>query len=218
MNNPKKINDFILNLFTTDNDYRPRFKFPNKQDGIVYATDGHALIAIDENELSKKYESDENFANCKKVFDEKMSEKLIDSRKFCVESIIDLLLDCRLTVDRFMIRCPECDGDGFVLYTYENKKGVEHEKDCECPECEGVGKIRGKNLFPKILIDTKDNNNDISIKLNENTLIVPIYVYKIFLAAQLKGVDGIRFDIYETFVSVHIWHDIQLIVLKKNLK
>ena len=48
------MNDFLLNLFTGTDEIRPAMMFPNLENGIVYATDTYALVAIPENELALK--------------------------------------------------------------------------------------------------------------------------------------------------------------------
>lgn len=40
----KAINDFLLGLFTGNDESRPALMFPNLKDDLVYASDGHVLI------------------------------------------------------------------------------------------------------------------------------------------------------------------------------
>ena len=42
----KTINDFLLGLFTSNDDLRPAMMFPNLKNGLVCASDGHVLISI----------------------------------------------------------------------------------------------------------------------------------------------------------------------------
>ena len=70
------MNDFLLNLFTGTDENRPAMMFPNLVNGIVYATDTHALVAIPENELALKYGTNEKYPNAQKILDDFSKKEL----------------------------------------------------------------------------------------------------------------------------------------------
>ena len=70
------INDFLLNLFTGNDELRPNMMFPNLKDGIVCASDGYVLICIPEDELTLKYNTSENYPNVVKLISDFDKEPL----------------------------------------------------------------------------------------------------------------------------------------------
>lgn len=73
----KVINDFLLGLFTSNDESRPALMFPNLKDGLVCASDGHVLISIPEEELTLKYNSIEKYPNGNKLISD-MEKKLFE--------------------------------------------------------------------------------------------------------------------------------------------
>ena len=93
------MNDFLLNLFTGTDKISPAIMFPNLENGIVYATDSYALVAIPENELALKYGTNEKYPNAHKILDDFQKKELKSIRV----NVIDLakeLTKARIEVDK----------------------------------------------------------------------------------------------------------------------
>ena len=109
----KAINDFLLNLFTGNDEIRPVMMFPNLKDGEVCATDGHALICIPEDEVTLKYRTSKDYPNAIKLISEFEKEPL-SCIKVNVEALAKELSKCRLEADKWFLKCKECNGSGDV--------------------------------------------------------------------------------------------------------
>ena len=137
------MNDFLLNLFTGTDKIRPAMMFPNLENGIVYATDTYALVAIPENELVLKYGTNEKYPNAHKILDDFQKKELKSIRV----NVIDLakeLTKARIEVDKDSIKCKECKGRGTVEFEYRDQQNETHYIDGDCPICDGEGLL--KNL------------------------------------------------------------------------
>ena len=109
------MNDFLLNLFTGTDVNRPAMMFPNSSDGVVYATDAHALIAIPENELKLKYSTNKTYPNAQKMLDD-FSKKELQSVNVNIFDLAKELTKARIEVDKDWIKCKECNGNGTVEF------------------------------------------------------------------------------------------------------
>lgn len=122
--------------------------FLNKEDGNVWATDGRILLIISPERLEQKYAEDSlKVTSC--VWE--IAPKVVR-----LESIEKALQDCPQVEKTITTICDECDGDGEVWWTYKDKHGERHDKDWDCPICDGEGiKSRGTGQFhtdPSFLI------------------------------------------------------------------
>lgn len=182
----KAINDFLLGLFTGNDESRPVLMFPNLKDGIVCASDGHVLISIPEDELTIKYNSVEKYPNGNKIISDMESETL-RSIKIDIETLAKELTKCRFEADKLILKCKECDGTGNVEWEYEDKERNDHYKTDDCPLCDGTGKDEQNNPFPKIIVSTFDKEeNVIQISIGD-LLFHPYQIYRLFMVAVSKG-------------------------------
>ncbi len=188
------MNDFLLNLFTGTDETRPLMMFPNLENGIVYATDTHAVITIPENELSLKYSSNEKYPNAQKVIDD-FSKKELQSIRVNVCDLAKELTKARIEVDKDSIKCKECKGSGTVEFEYEDKTGETYYIDGDCPICDGEGSDEKDSKFARIKLSMIEKEDGMQISININDLFFhPFQLYRLFMVASLKRID--EFEIY----------------------
>lgn len=134
----KKIDsiDQALNLFTSEDSFRPAINNVHFEDGQLWATNGHTGICIDADLVDGDYQPVEKFPDLKKLFDDFGPDQQPD----CRVSLADLenclkkfeehpgsktCQSCYGTCERFCDECNEyhkcgcCDGDGVVENPYE---------------------------------------------------------------------------------------------------
>lgn len=181
------INDFLLNLFTGNDEYRPAMMFPNLRDGIVCASDGHALIYIPESELTLKYNTSEKYPNAVKLISDFEKESLC-SIKVEVETLAKELTKCRLKADKLILKCKECNGSGNVEWEYEDNSRETHYTQHDCPLCDGTGQNEKNHPFSRIRILSFEHDGDTIIQINIGDLYFhPFQIYRLFMVAALKG-------------------------------
>lgn len=183
------MNDFLLNLFTGTDGNRPAMMFPNLSNGIVYATDTHALITIPEDELGLKYSTNEKYPNAQKILDD-FSKKELQSVRVNVLELAKELTKARIEVDKDSIKCKECKGSGTVEFEYCDKNNETHYTDCDCPICDGEGSSEIDSKFARIKLDMiqKDDGTQIAININD-LYFHPFQLYRLFMVALLQKVD-----------------------------
>ncbi len=189
----KSINDLLLNIFTGKDILRPVMSYPNLKDGIVYASDGHVLISIPEDELSLEYKTIDNYPNAQRLIDE-IEKKNLASIKINVDDIVKELTKARLIVDTLVINCKECKGTGEVEWLYRDKKSNHHTKTDECPLCEGDGGIQGEHPFPRVslsLIEDDNKSETIGIWIGD-IYFHPFQLYRLVMVALANGLDTIE--------------------------
>lgn len=181
------INDFLLNLFTGNDELRPNMMFPNLRDGIVSASDCYVLICIPENELTLKYNTNEQYPNSAKLFSDFETEPL-SSIKVNVETLAKELTKCRLEVDKLLLKCKECNGSGNVEWEYEDNNRETHYAQHDCPLCDGAGTDEKNHPFARIrlLSFEKDGDTIFQIKIGD-LYFHPFQIYRLFMVAILKG-------------------------------
>lgn len=186
------MNDFLLNLFTSSDNHRPVMMFPNLSNGIVYASDSHALITIPENELSLKYSTNEMYPNADKILDD-FSKKELKSIWVNTSKLGHELTKARIEVDKDSIKCKECKGSGTVEFEYEDKKGESHYIDGDCPICDGEGGSVIDSKFARINLDMIQNEDGSQIGIYIADLYFhPFQLFRLFLAASLKKIDDFQ--------------------------
>lgn len=184
------MNDLLLNLFTGTDQNSPALMFPNLTNGIVYATDSHALITIPENELLLKYGTNEKFPNAKKIIDD-FSKKL-QSVRVNVADLAKELTKARIEVDKNSIECKECQGSGTVKFEYVDKKDINiHYMDGDCPICDGEGSEETDSKFARITLNMieKEDGTQTGIYIDD-LYFHPFQLYRLFMVAALKRVDN----------------------------
>lgn len=183
------MNDFLLNLFTGTDENRPAMMFPNLSNGVVYATDTHALITIPENELMLKYGTNEKYPNAQKILDD-FSKKELQSIRVNVVDLAKELTKARIEVDKDSIKCKECKGSGTVEFEYCDKQNETHYIDGDCPICGGEGSSEKDSKFARIKLSMIEKDDGTQIAININDLYFhPFQLYRLFMVASLKRID-----------------------------
>ena len=212
------INDFLLNLFTGNDFVRKNLMFPNLYNSVVYATDGYAIIAIPQEELTLSYQTNEKYPNAEKLLLDIENREKKQSVKIKVSDLAKELAKARLEADKFMIKCAECDGTGEVEWEYYAKDRETHFEDFECPICDGTGKIEMTNPFPRIEISNANDNIDIRMQIGDLEYY-PFIMYKLFMVAILKGKEEIEMFYSETEESCFIKIDeIKIIITQVKIR
>ncbi len=190
----KEFNDFLLNLYTGRDEYRPFMYFPNLANGYVHASDSHALIAIPESELCLKYSTDEKYPNTMKLINEIEANKLTRV-KAKVSDLAKELTKARIEVDKDSIKCNECDGNRTVEFNYIDKQNKEYSSNNNCPVCDGdgAGSKEKDNNFARICLSLieKEDGKRIGIEVG-NLYFHPFQLYKLFMVALLNKQESIE--------------------------
>lgn len=182
----KAINDFLLGQFTSNDELRPVFMFPNLKDGLVCASDGHVLISIPEDELALKYNSSEKYPDCDKIISD-MEKETLRGIKVDIETLAKELAKCRFEADKLVLKCKECKGSGNVEWEYEDRECNTHYLTEDCPLCDGEGKDEQKHPFPKMITSTRDKDENIVQIAVGDLLFHPYQLYRLFMVAVSKG-------------------------------
>lgn len=146
----------ILSLFVDEEDglrYKLKTPFIEKNDGRVWATDGHMLIMVNPECVSGKYETRD------------LGIKIPVREYNCDESLLvsdlqDALKRCpqepEMKIKYNVVQCPECDGYGEVDVEYHaDSDGKYYMISGTCPICDGEGTIEEEereptgNMIPK---------------------------------------------------------------------
>lgn len=146
----------ILGLFVEEENglrYKMKTPFVDKNDGRVWATDGHILIMVNPECVSGKYETRD------------LGSKIPVREYNCDESLLvsdlqDALKRCprepEIKIKYNVARCPECNGSGEVHADYHSESdGMYYTISGTCPICDGIGTIEEEekeptgNMIPK---------------------------------------------------------------------
>lgn len=139
--NKKRINNEqeLFELFC-DPDGMPLFiqkPYYETQCKKVFATDGRILIMMDPSMLSESYEEIEK-PSIYTVFRDSMEGC------FTFESLKKVLESFEMEEERELMEkgreCVECEGSGYVEWTYIDLENNTYELTHECPICDGEGK------------------------------------------------------------------------------
>jgi DnaJ-class molecular chaperone len=126
----------ILDLFLEKDGMRKwmRSPFTNADKKVIFATDGSAMICINNNGCENDFEN----------YEDKIKGTYPVGCSNCNISISFEELQAALNKIKPVNekKCPDCDGDGVVEWTYES-----YIEEFECPVCLGNGTIRTNYTF-----------------------------------------------------------------------
>ena len=179
----------ILRLFVGNDEMRPAMMSPFIQDEFAIATDAHAVICFKKELLGNtEIEANEKAPNALSIIptEENMSIKFdtIEMRKKISESR-------KLANETYEVKkskCPDCNGNGFVDYEFEDYKGRTHQIEDTCPTCE--------NENEWVTIKNKKTGDEIesfreAFKI-DNALIDVDLFEKLVKTAELLSVEKIK--------------------------
>ena len=183
------INDFLLSLFTSSDEVRKHMMFPNLENGIVSASDGHVLIQIPQSELCLKYNTHPKYPNVDRVLESYNKGEYTKKVRVKVSDVLKELTEARIEIDKNSIKCEECNGQGEVTCDYCN-----HPHECE--KCDGEGYTYTEKNFARIkfnMIEDEINGSLCGIDIDE-LYFHPFQLYRLAMVAICKNIE--EFDIY----------------------
>ena len=183
INNEKE----LLNLFVDNDDIRPNFQEPflnAKYESEVCATDGHSLLIVNQECLNGEYPSRE--LTMPKLMDKNCTTIITQ------DALNVALSECPQVDEEISIgeykKCKECDGSGEVEWEYFDNKGSYHQRDFECPCCDGSG-YSHKPITKKTGKKVPDEKAYVQV----DTMIIKVaQMSKMLRAMELLGVDEVR--------------------------
>ncbi len=157
MKTEQEKNESIFKLFVSrDTKYKQAMLNPFKNNGKIYATEGHCLVSMLDNGFEYKNEFEDKAPDVEKAIPEPNTKQLISFDRQRLEAL--------KTEDEFEyndvkeIECGLCNGHGEVDHQeyYKNKY---YDVSFECPVCDGDGSEQkptlcrtGKKTFPTTYI------------------------------------------------------------------
>ena len=155
----------ILGLFVEEENglrYNLKTPFIDKNDGRVWATDGHVLIMVNSECVSGKYET-RDLGSKIPVREYNCDEPLL------VSDLEDAIKKCpqepKMKIKHNVVQCPECNGEGEIHAAYyADSDGEFYTVSATCPICDGEGTIEEEEREPTGNMIPKE---DILIKFGE---------------------------------------------------
>ncbi len=126
----------LLALFYDSAHYREQIQAPFLSDGFVCATETHRLIMI-KPEICKGQYKPYNL-HVLKVLNPHNIDITLTLAKL-KKAVGRVSTEKEMKTVRPAIKCEDCDGDGEVEWSYEDKNGYTHEEYHTCPICNGSG-------------------------------------------------------------------------------
>ena len=149
----------ILGLFVEEENglrYNLKTPFIDKNDGRVWATDGHVLIMVNSECVSGKYETRD------------LGSKIPVREYNCDESLLvsdleDAIKKCpqepEMKIKHNVVQCPECNGEGEIHAAYyADSDGEFYTVSATCPICDGEGTIEEEEREPTGNMIPKDDS------------------------------------------------------------
>lgn len=154
----KKKYEKILDLFVSKDEMRDWMCKPFIIEDKIFSTDGTILVAFDKNNI--------NDLSSIPIAPAKRTENIYPleinlNKEITISHLKDCFKKVKVVEDYDIIEnkteCDECDGKGTVTFTYEDKKGEEHDSIEDCPICDGHGDHIEENEKPngKLVYDDK---------------------------------------------------------------
>lgn len=176
----------LLALFYDSDHFREQIRTPFLSDGYVCATETHRVILI-KPEICKGEYKPNNLHVLKTLKPQNINITLTLAKlKKAVERVSS---EKEMKIIRPAIKCNDCEGEGEVEWSYEDKDGHTHEEYHTCPICKGSG-----NSSPAI---EKPTGRMIPIQ----TAVIGIYenifnAYQVLMlcdAMELLGIDKCKY-------------------------
>lgn len=126
----------LLALFYDSGHFREQIKAPFLSDGYVCATETHRVIMIKPEICKGEYKP--NNLHVLKVLTPRNIDITLTLAKL-KKALGRVSSEKEMKTIRPAIKCKDCDGDGEVEWSYEDKDGYTHEDYHTCPVCNGTG-------------------------------------------------------------------------------
>lgn len=134
----------LLQLFVSKDHLRIAMCTPFIQGNFAIGTDAHSLICFESKLLPEiDFESHEKAPNALAVIPAGWDGKTAIASKDLAAAIAasDKLHKILFTIKT--VQCPDCDGSGYVDFTFYDHQAKRHELEGDCPTCDTAGQIRG---------------------------------------------------------------------------
>lgn len=176
----------LLALFYDSDHFREKIQTPFLSDGYVCATETHRLILIKPEICKGEYKP--NNMHVQKVLTPHNVDITLTLAK--LKKAVERMSTVKeMKTIRPAIKCKDCDGDGEVEWSYEDKDGCTHEECYTCPICHGSG-----NSSPAVEEPTgrmiPDANASIGIYEN---IFNACNVIALCDAMELLGIDKVKY-------------------------
>jgi hypothetical protein len=167
--------DYILSLFTGNNEMSPSLKYTNKANGNLYSTDGYTIVRVPDCLSRKEYEEIEGYPNAEGIFQKFKGDKKIT---FNTNDLLSQLMTIDFEWHQKTEPCPECKGSG-------STKCECCGSDIECKKCDGEAFLESKAPLAKLELFGQD------IRFFERKYN-PKYLHRILISAMILGIDEIE--------------------------
>lgn len=142
MENEKNKYDNVLRSFT--NGTIEIFDEPRPFENYFVASDRYIAVRIDKSKCNGEYsEHKRQPTSWNRVFGEPSGTPFVLNVHDLAKAINDIpeseTIDVTGSPD--VAECSECEGSGYVEWTYESKDGEEYSEIHDCPVCQGRGKF-----------------------------------------------------------------------------
>lgn len=183
INNEKE----LLNLFVDKDDIRPNFHEPflnAKYESEVWATDGHSLLIVNHECLSGEYPTRE--LTMPKLMDKNCTTVITqDALRVALSECPQV--DEEISTGKYK-KCKECGGSGEVEWEYFDNKGFCHQRDFDCPCCDGSG----YSEEPITKKTGKKVPNEMASLQVDAMIVAVAQMSRMLRAMELLGIDEVR--------------------------
>ena len=207
-NNKKRINNEqeLFELFCDPCSNREQLQKPyyEKSTKTVYATDGRVAILMNPNVTSLSYEEIE-FSIIGNLIEGAGKEF------FTLEELKKVLASFGMEEEQVIIEkgaeCEECEGSGYVEWTYIDLENNTYELTHECPICDGDGII--EDVFKNTGFMIPTDNSFVRIG---KSFFRGIAAQKLLWAMEYFNVDKAAFSESEKIISFTLDNGVQIAV------
>ena len=206
--NKKRINNEqeLFELFCDPYSNRVQLQKPyyEKSTKTVYATDGRVVILMNPNVTSLSYEE----------IDFPLIGNLIEGAGkefFTLEALKKVLASFGMEEEQVIIEkgteCEECEGSGYVEWTYIDLENNTYELTHECPICDGDGKAEDVFKSTGFMVPT-DNS---FVRIGDLT-IRGVYAQKLLWVMEFFNVDKVAFTEQRETIGFDLRNGVQIVI------
>lgn len=197
----QNIIDKLLFSYINKSGWLENFMKPMRSGGYVFATDLNNAIIVNADAI-------DSATNYPEYSEDLLPEKFRELTE-CGYTVslddVEAAIACVPLVDQIVpvgndVCCDECDGDGYVSWSYTDKGGVLHNCNHHCPVCDGTGLMERVTMMksgdkvpnPKYYITV------LGYEVQVNSLVLMRDTMK------LLGIESCRLSIRDSHHSGHV--------------
>ncbi len=193
--------DYLLSLFTSDDELRPQFCTPFKIGENVYATDTYTIIKIPVKWLNKKHNINEKAPKDLNNMFQNTPEPKFPQIDSTIDELASLLASVKWSYQRTL--CPVCKG--------ASETTCEHcGQSAPCKECNGTGETDEINFLKR------KENEPVTVQFND-ALYSPFVLEKLLIALMaLQFRSPGRIYMYQkNLQSLFVTGEIEIILMQR---